>query len=60
MRKAEVYIQNRQAGTLEERDNGYLFTYDPNYLALQGAVAISLAMPLQIGAVQRQATISVH
>jgi len=47
MRKAEIYIQNRRAGTLEERDNGYLFTYDPNYLALRGAVPISLAMPLQ-------------
>ena len=47
MRTAEVYIQNRKAGTLEERDNAYLFTYSPDYLALPDAVAISLAMPLQ-------------
>jgi serine/threonine-protein kinase HipA len=47
MRRAKVYIQNWQAGILQETDNGYLFTYNPDYLALQDAAPISLAMPLQ-------------
>lgn len=47
MRKAEVYLQNRLAGMLEERDNGYLFSYEPDYLDLDDASAISLSLPLQ-------------
>lgn len=47
MRKAEVYLQNRLAGMLEERDNGYLFSYEPDYLGSDDAVAVSLSLPLQ-------------
>ena len=35
------------AGVLEERDNGYVFSYSPDYLALPDAVAVSLSFPLQ-------------
>ena len=47
MRQAEVYLQNRLAGMLEERDNGYLFVYEPDYLDLDDASAVSLSLPLQ-------------
>ena len=47
MRRAEVYMQGRLAGTLEERDNGYVFSYSSEYLDLADAVAISLSLPLQ-------------
>lgn len=43
MRKAEVYIHDQYAGTLEELDQGrYQFTYRPDY---QGP-AVSLTMPV--------------
>lgn len=41
-------MQGRLAGTLEERDNGYMFSYSPDYLGLVGASAISLSLPLQL------------
>ncbi len=47
MRTAKIYMGNRFAGMLEEQDNGYLFSYSPDYLSLDGATAISLSLPLQ-------------
>ena len=47
MRKAEIHMQERLAGILEERDNGYAFTYLPDYLDRADAMAISLTLPLQ-------------
>jgi serine/threonine-protein kinase HipA len=47
MRKAEVYMQERLAGILQERDNGYLFTYLPEYLDGTDATPVSLSLPLQ-------------
>ena len=47
MRRAEVYIQARLAGTLEEQDNGYVFSYSQDYLDLADAAAASLSLPLQ-------------
>jgi len=47
MRKAEIQMQGRLAGILEERDRSYAFTYDPSYLETAGASAISLSLPLQ-------------
>ncbi len=47
MRSAEVHMQGCLAGTLEERDNGYRFSYSPDYLNLDDAAAISLSLPLQ-------------
>jgi serine/threonine-protein kinase HipA len=40
-------MQERLAGILEERDNGYAFFYLPEYLDRTDATAISLALPLQ-------------
>lgn len=46
MRKAEIRMDGRMAGFLEERDHVYVFAYDSEYLASDGH-AISLSMPLQ-------------
>lgn len=48
MRRAEIYMQDRLAGTLEERDSEYRFLYDPEYLKDSTAVAVSLSLPLQM------------
>jgi len=40
-------MQGRFAGTLEEQDAGYVFSYSPGYLDLADAAAISLSLPLQ-------------
>lgn len=47
MRRAEIYMQERQAGMLEEHDRGYRFLYLPGYLAAPDALAVSLSLPLQ-------------
>ena len=47
MRKASIFMHDRFAGTLEERDNGYLFSYYSGYLEQESAEAISLSLPLR-------------
>ena len=46
-RKAYIFVQDRQAGILEETEDGYSFTYDGEYLKSQDALAVSLTMPLR-------------
>jgi serine/threonine-protein kinase HipA len=46
-RTACVYVRNTFAGELRETDEGYSFTYDAEYLALPGASAVSLTLPLR-------------
>lgn len=48
MRKAEIYLRDRLAGTLEEHDRGYRFSYASDYLTLDDATAVSLSLPLQV------------
>jgi len=40
-------MQGQLAGILEERDNGYVYSYSPDYLHFEAAMAISLTLPLQ-------------
>ena len=47
MRKASIFIHDRFAGTLEERDKGYSFSYSSDYLDQESAEAISLSLPLR-------------
>jgi serine/threonine-protein kinase HipA len=47
MRTAEVYLQDRLAGILQERDSDYTFFYLPEYLDRTNAQAVSLSLPLQ-------------
>ena len=46
LRTAYVYVRNVYAGELCETDDGYLFSYDSNYIESNGASAVSLTMPL--------------
>lgn len=46
MRKAEVYLYERLAGTLTEDDEGYTFQYEETYLQ-SNPVPISMTLPLQ-------------
>lgn len=46
-RKARVYVQDRYAGLLCETDEGYSFQYEPEYLASEMPLAVSLTMPVQ-------------
>ncbi|NQT94439.1 MAG: HipA N-terminal domain-containing protein [Lentisphaerae bacterium] len=45
-RKGQVYCQGRPAGRIEERPEGYRFTYDSAYLASEDANPVSLTLPL--------------
>ena len=46
LRTAYVYVRNVYAGELCETDDGYLFSYDSDYIESYGASAVSLTMPL--------------
>ncbi len=50
MRRAEIFVQDRLAGMLEEHDLVYRFFYRLDYLADPSAMAISLSLPLQVAA----------
>lgn len=45
-RTAYVYVRNEYAGFLQETDEGYLFSYDEEYLKHEKPSAVSLTMPL--------------
>ncbi len=47
MRAAKILMLDRTAGRLEEQDDGYVFRYDPAYLAAPDAPAVSLSLPLR-------------
>ena len=46
LRTAYVYVRDMFAGTLEETDFGYSFSYDEDYLNMENATAVSLTLPL--------------
>ncbi len=45
MRKAKVLFHDRLAGILSETEEGYVFLYDPVYLANNEAESVSLTLP---------------
>ena len=47
MRKAEIHVNDRIAGTLWQDDEGYHFCYHAAYLSMPDAVAVSLTLPLR-------------
>ena len=47
LRQAKVFIRNRYAGKIQETDEGYRFIYDPEYLTMPNAGAVSLTLPLR-------------
>ncbi|WP_129715476.1 HipA N-terminal domain-containing protein [Pedobacter sp. SYP-B3415] len=48
-KKGLVYFQDSLAGVLIETDEGYKFTYHPNYLQNPQAKPVSLTLPLSPG-----------
>jgi len=46
-RKAYAFIRDCFAGVLEETDEGYSFSYDPDYIKSENAVPVSLTLPIQ-------------
>lgn len=45
-RTAYVYVRNVFTGVLAETDEGYAFSYDPEYLSNESVGAVSLTLPL--------------
>ncbi len=46
MKQGKIYLHDRLAGLLTEDENGFTFTYRPEYLAAPEAEAVSLTLPL--------------
>ena len=46
-RRADIFFNDLFAGILLETDDGYMFSYDAEYLDSDDAVAVSLTLPLQ-------------
>lgn len=46
MKKANVYVHERLAGTLTEDENGFCFRYNAEYIAVKDAEPVSLTLPL--------------
>lgn len=47
MRKAEIYMHQQLAGWLREDENGYHFSYAPEYVLQKDPQPVSLTLPLQ-------------
>ncbi|WP_452231766.1 HipA N-terminal domain-containing protein [Lacinutrix sp. MEBiC02595] len=47
MRQGAIWINKEQAGILKETDDGYLFTYNIDYLNKEKPLAIALSLPVQ-------------
>lgn len=45
-RKGLVFVQNNYAGSIEETDEGYEFTYAQEYLDSENPVPVSITLPL--------------
>lgn len=46
-RGGRVYVHDRFAGIIEERDDVFAFVYDPGYLESPAAQPVSLTLPLR-------------
>jgi len=46
MRKAKVYMHNQWAGTIAENEEGFVFSYEENYLKSDNPESVSLTLPL--------------
>lgn len=47
MRRANIFVQDQLAGSLEEYDRGYRFSYTTEYLSEPEGIAVSLSLPLR-------------
>ena len=47
LRQTGVYVRDHFAGMIQETDEGYCFSYDPEYLKSEKACSVSLTLPLR-------------
>lgn len=47
MRQGIVYVADRKAGIISEKENGYVFEYYEDYMQNAGARPVSITMPLR-------------
>lgn len=47
MKRGKVYIKDIFCGIIEEREDGYHFAYDSDYMDMQGATPLSPTMPFR-------------
>ena len=45
-RAAKVFVQNKDAGIIRETDDGYVFSYNKDYMESKDALPVSMTMPL--------------
>lgn len=46
LKRGKVFYREIFAGIVEEREEGFYFSYDTVYLELEGAMPVSLTLPL--------------
>lgn len=46
MKQGKIYLYDQYVGLLTEDETGFIFAYDSDYLASDGAEAVSLTLPL--------------
>lgn len=46
MRKAKVYMHDQWAGTIVENEEGFIFSYEEDYLQLKNPESVSLTLPV--------------
>ncbi len=46
MRKAKVYMHNQWSGVIAENEEGFVFTYEDDYLKSDNPESVSLTLPL--------------
>ena len=46
MKQGKIYLYDQYVGLLTEDETGFTFAYDSDYLASDGAEAVSLTLPL--------------
>ncbi len=46
-KRGRVFVENRFAGVIEDREGLCVFTYDRDYLKSEGPKAVSLTLPLR-------------
>lgn len=47
LRKGYVYVQNNFAGIIAETDEGYVFSYDKDYIKKDNSLPVSLTLPIK-------------
>ena len=58
MKQGKIYLYDQYVGLLTEDETGFTFAYDSDYLASDGAEAVSLTLPVIQRTLPRYRTVS--